>query len=194
LAKLGVKIQELQIAIKRRTGDIAAKESSALAEIQKYTNIFLQSDSALAYEEYFASAHNITLDLANNTFLLDGRNQFSASSITLLKNSIHFAILFASLDLDFFRYPRLIICDNMEDKGMKPERSQNFQRMVVKLSQDAKVQHQIIFTTSMIDPALDSSPLCVGPNYTANLKTLSLEGKLPAQTTLPPPTAPGKQE
>ena len=59
--------------------------------------------------------------------------------------------------------------------------------MVVKLSQAAKVQHQIIFTTSMIDPGLDNTPLCVGPNYTANLKTLSLEGKLPAQTIIPPP-------
>lgn len=181
----GKKIQELTIAINRRKSDLAAKHGIALAQVQKYTTTFLQSDSALGYEGYFASAHNVDLDPANNTFRLDGRNQFSASSVTLLKNSVHFAILFASLDLDFFRYPRLIVCDNIEDKGMKPERSQNFQRQVVKLSKDSKVQHQIIFTTSMIAPELDTPELCVGPNYSGNVKTLSLDGKIPVQTILP---------
>lgn len=186
LASWGTKIQELSFAINRRKSNLAAKQGVALAQVQKYTTAFLQSDSALGYEGYFASAHNVELDPANNTFRLDGRNQFSASSVTLLKNSVHFAILFASLDLDFFRYPRLIICDNIEDKGMKPERSQNFQREVVKLSRAAKVEHQIIFTTSMIAPELDIPELCVGPNYSANVKTLSLDGKIPVQSVLPP--------
>ena len=185
LVSWGTKIQGLSFAIQRRKSDIAAKESVALAQVQKYTTAFLQSDSALGYEGYFASAHKVDLDPANNTFRLDGRNQFSASSVTLLKNSVHFAILFASLDLDFFRYPRLIVCDNIEDKGMKPERSQNFQRQVVKLSAAAKVQHQIIFTTSMIATELDTPLLCVGPNYSANVKTLSLDGKIPVQSALP---------
>jgi len=181
LAQWGIRIQELQIAIHRRKSDMAAKEHQASAQVQHYTREFLKSDSALGYEGYFATAQNVTLDPANNTFRLDGRNQFSASSVILLKNSIHFSILFASLDLEFFRYPRLIVCDNIEDKGMKPERSQNFQRMVVKLSKAAKVQHQIIFTTSMVAPELETPELCIGPNYINNVKTLSLEGKLPVQ-------------
>lgn len=184
LAQWGSRIQELQIAIHRRKSDMAAKEHQASAQVQHYTREFLKSDSALGYEGYFATAENVTLDPANNTFHLDGRNQFSASSVILLKNSIHFSILFASLDLDFFRYPRLIICDNIEDKGMKPERSQNFQRMVVKLSNAAKVQHQIIFTTSMVAPELDTPELCIGPNYINNVKTLSLEGKIPQPTVM----------
>lgn len=184
LASWSTRIQELSFAINRRKSDLAMKQGVALTLVQKYTTAFLQSDSALGYEGYFASAHNVDLDPVNNTFRLDGRNQFSASSVTLLKNSVHFSILFASLDLDFFRYPRLIVCDNIEDKGMKPERSQNFQREVVKLSRAAKVQHQIIFTTSMIAPELDIPELCVGPNYSANLKTLSLDGKIPVQSTM----------
>ncbi|HEY4302371.1 MAG TPA: hypothetical protein VGM73_15975 [Candidatus Didemnitutus sp.] len=126
---------------------------------------------------------------------MDKRNQFSASSVTLLKNSVHFGLLFASLDLDFFRYPRFILCDNVEDKGMKPERSQNFQRAVVALSRAAKVEHQIIFTTSMIDPSLDKPEYCVGPNYVGTTKTLELDGvRAPVQQELSQTSNPGASE
>lgn len=195
-AKIIVRIQELEIAIKRRLDDQAAKLYQALAQVQRYTIGFLRDDSKLDYEAFFATANNLTIDAANNTFQLDKRNQFSASSVTLLKNSVHFGLLFASLDLDFFRYPRLIVCDNVEDKGMKPERSQNFQRAVVALSQAAKVEHQIIFTTSMIDPSLDKPEFCIGPNYVGATKTLEIDGVKPpvqaefsrADTPQPPRT------
>jgi hypothetical protein len=91
-----------------------------------------------------------------------------------LKNCVHFAIAFASLDLDFFRYPRLILCDNMEDKGMEEERSHNFQRKIVELSNKYSLSHQIIFTTSMIAPELDSTLYCIGDKYTQLNKSLKL--------------------
>ena len=51
-------------------------------------------------------------------------------------------------------------------------RSQNFQRLIVALSKEFEVSHQIIFTTSMIDPELDKTDLCVGPAYGPDNKTL----------------------
>ena len=115
------------------------------------------------------------MDFRLNTFSVDGSNEFSASSITYLKNCVHFGIFFASLDLDFMRYPRLIVCDNMEDKGMEEARSQNFQTAVSRLSKEANVPHQIIFTTSMIAHELNTSPPCIGQQFDENHKSLRTE-------------------
>ena len=71
-------------------------------------------------------------------------------------------------------YPRLIVCDNIEDKGMTAERSRNFQRNILGLSKEAKTEHQIIFTTSMVDPSLDMPEYTIGPNYVGGVKTLDI--------------------
>lgn len=63
--------------------------------------------------------------------LVDGRSKFSASSEIVLKNSFHLAILLESLQDETMLYPRLFLLDNTEDKGMGPDRSQNFQRVLV---------------------------------------------------------------
>ena len=166
-------IQDLEISIKRRLDNQKTRYLQALGALESRTLDFLKND--LSLEEWFRSARSISIDSENNTFSVDGRNQFSASSVTYLKNSIHFGILFASLDLDFFRYPRFLLCDNIEDKGMTMERSRNFQRHVVAMSKKANVEHQIIFTTSMIDPTLDTPEFCIGPNYVDGHKTLNIK-------------------
>jgi AAA domain len=131
---------------------------------------FLRRD--LPREDTFQVAQEVDVDFERNLCSVDRRVSFSASSITYLKAAVHFAIFFASLDLAFFRYPKFIVNDNIEDKGMEEGRSQNFQRLVVEYSQRAAVKHQIIFTTSMIAPELDGTELCVGPAYTRENKTL----------------------
>lgn len=57
---------------------------------------------------------------------------------------------------------------------MEPERSQNFQRIIVETSATLGVEHQIIFTTSMIDPQLETTDLTVGEHYTESNKCLQL--------------------
>ena len=65
--------------------------------------------------------------------------------------------------------------DNIEDKGMEKERSQNLQRIIVEESENLETQHQIIFTTSMIDPSLDNDKYCIGDFYNTNKYTLKLK-------------------
>jgi hypothetical protein len=166
-------IQALEISIQRRKQAQEANLQQARSTIEKYTLEILRND--LSREEMFKLGREVKIDFANNTFAIDGRNQFSASSIVYLKNSVHFGIFFASLELAFFRYPRFILCDNTEDKGMEEARSQNFQRFIVKLSKNTKVQHQIILTTSMIDPSLDTPEFCVGPAYNQTRKSLKFQ-------------------
>ena len=57
---------------------------------------------------------------------------------------------------------------------MELERSQNFQKALVDLSNQFKVEHQMIFTTSMINPTLNNTVYCVGEFYDETNKTLDV--------------------
>lgn len=159
---------EMEIATKRQSQE--GRRNEAMKNITQHALLLLRSD--LPREEFFKTGKSVTVDFEKNSFAVDGRNQFSASSTGYLKNCIHYAIFFASLNLEFFRYPRLILCDNMEDKGMEEERSRNFQRVIVNLSKRFDVAHQIIFTTSMIDPGLNTPESCIGSYYDQDNKSL----------------------
>ena len=148
------------------------KRSKVARKVSDIAVYILQND--VSVEDAFEVAENVTLDWKGNTFAVDGRNNFSASSVVYLRNAVHLALFFASLEVDFMRYPRFIILDNIEDKGMVEARSRNFQRTVVKLAAESDVEHQIIFTTSMIDPTLNDTKQCVGPFYRDGVKTLNL--------------------
>ena len=165
-------MRELQMAIEKKKLELVSRTASGFQSLSEIAASFLRAD--MPSEEIFETANEVTVDFSKNTFAVDGLNQLSASSMTLLKNAVHFAFLFASLELEFFRYPRLIICDNIEDKGMTPERSQNFQRLIVERSSASEFEHQIIFTTSMIDPSLDNTDLCVGNKYEHDNKSLKV--------------------
>lgn len=167
------KIQSLTARIRTKESEQRNKLNSAYLLIQSYTLRLLHSD--LGRQTEFKNGKKVELDFEKNTFALDGENNFSESSNVYLKNSVRFAIFFASLDKDFFRLPRFVFCDNIEDKGMEPIRSQSFQNEIVKISMESEVRHQIILTTSMISPELDNTELCVGDFYTESDKTLKLD-------------------
>lgn len=126
----------------------------------------------LPMEEVFQSAELVDFDFGANRLAVNGRAKFSASSATYLKNAFLFSLLELSLYDAKLRWPRFILLDNVEDKGMQPKRSANFQEYVVERSTEAKVEHQIIMTTSMISPKLENSTMCIGPHYTETYKTL----------------------
>ena len=170
--RLAADIRELELRIEAKRRTQVHRRSLADAHLSDNAIRFLRAD--LPSEEHFEVAQKATVDLRMNSFAVDGRNQFSASSVTFLKNAVHFAFLFSSLELDFFRYPRLIICDNMEDKGMIVARSQKLQRLIVERSSQFDVEHQIIFTTSMIAPELNNAIYCVGDEYTRENKSLKI--------------------
>jgi len=168
--RLAADIGELELRIEAKRQTQVYRRSLADAHLSDNAVRFLRDD--LPSEEHFEVAQKVTVDVGVNSFAVDGRNQFSASSVTFLKNAVHFAFLFSSLELDFFRYPRFIVCDNIEDKGMVAARSQNLQQLIVKRSSQFDVEHQIIFTTSMIAQDLNNGTYCVGDEYTHDNKAL----------------------
>ena len=94
-----------------------------------------------------------------------------------LKNAFRLALLQASCLDRTFLYPRFLLMDNIEDKGMQEERSHIFQHEIIKVSNQIEIPHQIIFTTSMIAPDLNNSRYCVGEFYQEENKSLKLSRK-----------------
>lgn len=170
LERLGSRIAELKSSINGKIKQQNQRLEKAYKIIGGITLELLRSD--LGRQPEFSRGKHIELDFNKNTYSLDGENNFSESSNIYLKNSVRFAIFFASLAIDFFRYPRIIICDNIEDKGMEEIRSQSFQNAIVEISKNMEIKHQIIFSTSMIAPDLNQSRYCVGDYYSKENKTL----------------------
>jgi len=126
------------------------------------------------HEEIFVDGSKVEFDFAEDRVTIDDRALFSASSMVYLKNAFRLAMLKCSCEDSSYLYPRFLLMDNIEDKGMEEERSQLFQREIVKLSNSLNVEHQIIFTTSMIDSDLNHSKYCVGDFYNMHNKTLKV--------------------
>jgi hypothetical protein len=74
-----------------------------------------------------------------------------------------------------FNHPRFILLDNVEDKGMEVERSHLFQRLIVEHSTELRERHQVIYTTSMMNPELELDDYVIGPHYTHDKRTLMLK-------------------
>jgi hypothetical protein len=130
----------------------------------------------LKRQEEFAEPGMVTIDFADDAVLVDGKMNFAESSNVVLKNAAILALLGAAADDDKFWHPRFVLMDNVEDKGMEQQRSHNFQKIIVGLSQQVRLPHQIIFTTSMLSPDLDLEQFTIGPRYTEQNRTLNFGG------------------
>ncbi len=127
----------------------------------------------LKRQEAFENPTIFSVNFGDDAMLVDGKMNFAESSNVVLKNtSILSLLLGASYDAEFW-HPKFLLMDNIEDKGMEQIRSHNYQKILIEESKNAKFPHQIIFTTSMLDPALEESKLTVGAHYTREKKTLA---------------------
>jgi ABC-type transporter Mla subunit MlaD len=154
---------------------ISAKEqrqSAVYGLISRITAEILSQDLLSDIEP--TSQEGVRFDFGDNEVVVNQKRGYSASSRTVIKNAFHLAMLFASCADAGMKYPRFLLLDNIEDKGMTPERSHNFQRLILLLSEATTVEHQVIFTTSMPDPLLDQPQYTVGPKYTETHKSLRI--------------------
>ncbi len=172
--------EALQREVNRLHDAITKREASLAAELQRKKNLLAEVTLDLLradedHEEIFLNGKNLEFDFAEDRVSIDNRALFSASSMVYLKNSFRLAMLKSSCSDKSYLYPRFLLMDNIEDKGMEMSRSQLFQKEVIKLSEALNCEHQIIFTTSMIDPDINDSDYCVGEFYTDKNKTLKLK-------------------
>lgn len=146
--------------------------SKAKTEISEEIKTLLRND--LRRQDSFENPQTIQFGFESNSITVDGQRYFSASSRVILKSSF-FLGFFAAATKDWsFRHPRFVMIDTIEDKGMEPERSHNFQNQILRVSCDAKCEHQIIYATAMISPDLDDEQFLVGRFYTRDEPTLAI--------------------
>ncbi|KZK81813.1 Chromosome partition protein Smc [Pseudovibrio sp. W64] len=146
--------------------------SIAYTEIGDEIKTLLRND--LNRQHGFENPEIIDFDFGANTIRVDNKSYFSASSRVILKTSFFIGFLAAALKKSFFNHPRFCIIDTIEDKGMEPTRSQNFQREIVRVSETSGVENQVIFATAMIDPSLNNEKYCVGKHATRSNYTLDI--------------------
>ncbi|PBJ83984.1 hypothetical protein CMZ84_05840 [Lysobacteraceae bacterium NML93-0399] len=65
--------------------------------------------------------------------------------------------------------------DTIEDKGMEAARSQNFQKLIVNISEESDTDNQVIFGTAMIAEELDREEYVVGRFYTRDHPSLTFK-------------------
>jgi hypothetical protein len=129
----------------------------------------------LRRQDSFENPRNIQFDFASNTITVDGHTYFSASSRVILKSSFFLGFFAAATKDSSFRHPRFVMIDTIEDKGMEPERSHNFQNQILRKSDSSNVEHQVIFATAMISPDLDDEKFLIGRFYTRDEPTLKID-------------------
>ena len=176
-SSLNTRISDLRDKIKVWSESKERRELTAYGLVQRKTAELLGKD--LQSEEEFTKDTQVYFNFAEDRISIAGKSGFSASSLTVIRNTFHLALLWASVMDAEFKYPRFILLDNVEDKGMTQARSHNFQKIIVEMSEALTADHQIIFTTSMINPTLELEHLVVGNHYTFDKKSLRV-GRQPS--------------
>ena len=165
------RINEIQEKLDEVSSLQESRYLSVYSSIESKTKDLLMLDGG--YESAFDDPEEIIFDFAKDKMFVNGRSKFSASSMVVMKNSIRFSIFSQAADDSYSRFPNLILMDNIEDKGMREERSQNFQRQMVSVCETINEDFQLIYTTSMIADELEGTTMCVGPFYPKGSHTLS---------------------
>ena len=166
IADLKEKISAASASNKKR------REKVYLGMAERITTILSKDkrNNGKPYEESFqeASPSDIEIDFAKDRMLVDGRVKFSGSSNFIKKNSFNISALLESMEDDTYRLPRFLMVDAIENGGMKPFRSHNFQKSIIEAFSGRK-DFQLIFCTSMVLDDLDNDKFGVGPFYSSNV-------------------------
>lgn len=152
----------------------AVRRRAALVLSSKKAVSILREDNSGVQEE-FEQAQNVDLRFEDDAILLDGLANFSESSNVFLKNAAILGLHLAACSDPQFFHPRFALFDNVEDKGMQPQRSHCFQELIVRMSTETILPNQIIFTTSMMNPELELDDYVIGPAYSKANKTLNFD-------------------
>ena len=144
----------------------------ALSCVSDFGAAILRSD--LPRQQEFITARNVSINFQNDSISVGELVNFAESSNVVLKNAAVLGLLLAAGTDHQFYHPRFLLIDNMEDKGMEEPRSHLFQDTLVERATELDMPYQIIFTTSMMNPELESDSYTIGPPYTSETRSLDL--------------------
>ena len=173
---LGLELAALEEKIKTLENQREQKRNKIYSKINDFTVELIHNDPSNELE----NVDHISFDFARDELFTPNKTSPAASTGCYLKNAFFFSIFLTSLhkDLDV-RYPRFIILDNVEDKGLETNRIQQFHRDVIERSKNSQVEHQIIITarSEVVTDEIRNSDMIVGEEYNTMQRKYSLEFK-----------------
>lgn len=169
VTKLRNEIEALELARETRRRIVKT-------EIATQTKRVLEKD--LKEHNDFEALDKFDFSFEDDWFAINGDPNItaSASGMVVVKNSLFLGMLLASLHDLQMMYPRFLLLDNVEDKGMVGDRVRNFQKAIADLMYQENLPYQIIMTTSTLNPALEREDYIVGPSYSKQNRTLKIQG------------------
>jgi len=165
LNSLDDKIKALELSKDRR-------RRTVLTAINENTKYFLRKD--MQEHTDFEKLEDFAFNFEDDWFAVNGNPNIStsASGMVMIKNSLMLGILKTAMEDPKMMHPKFLIQDNGEDKGMVGDRVRHFQEVMGEWSKSQTVDHQIILTTSTINPDLETDEYMIGPKYTKLNRTL----------------------
>lgn len=171
LEEISTKLTQRENALQRQ---VSSRRNQALNAISDNGVSILHEDLEGRQDE-FAEAQKLYLNFRDDAIFVDEKLNFAESSNVYLKNTAIFSLFLAAGVDEKFHHPRFLLLDNIEDKGMEVERSHLFQEIIVKRATEISFPYQVIFTTSMMNPALELDEYTIGPAYSKDNRTLNLK-------------------
>lgn len=171
--RLAGQITALKEELDRIRNGVTLRLGGALSAVSTEAGELLEAD--LDRQAEFHDDPHVELDFRGNAFSVNGQKAFSASSVSYLRNAIYLGVLFASLRHRAMRHLKMLMLENLEDKGMEPGRYYNLHRSIVQKSNSTISPHQIIVGTADFAPDLRDQVFLVGRKYTHETKTLRID-------------------
>lgn len=178
-AELSKEISKLEDAISAAERSRENNREKLYTAINDNTISLIKNDPRNELEK----VERISFDFGKDEMFAVGKASPAASTGSYLKNSFFFSIFQASLEYKSARYPRFIIMDNIEDKGMQTDRIHQFHNDIIEISNGSNVKHQILLTvrSEMMQEKLVELGLCVGREYDDKKDIYSLDFNTPKE-------------
>jgi hypothetical protein len=122
----------------------------------------------------FIDAETASISFVDNSVSINGSQNFSESSAVVLRHIFHLALLTASTEKSYMRVPHFMMLDGIDDGGMEKNRSHKLQEIIVEECSTYKVDFQLIYATSEINPDFEDSDLVIGRAFTAEARSLDV--------------------
>ena len=150
-----------------------SRKSEVSNHIERSMIRLLRQD--LPRQPEFVEAHSADVSFVDNYVLVNGSRNFSESSAVVLRHVFHLALLTSSTELEYMRVPRFMMLDGIDDGGMEKERSHRLQKIIVEECSRYKVDFQIIYATSEINPKFENTDLVVSRFFSPGDRSLDVK-------------------
>lgn len=126
-------------------------------------------------EKEFINPTHINISFNDNQIFINNKNKFSESSMVILRQMFHLALLQTADQIETIRFPRFVILDGIDDGGIEPERNINLQKVIKETMDSLKNQSQIILATSVTHLNEELKPFIYNRIFTSDSKSLEIQ-------------------